>query len=202
MDGPRHGSPRSTVPLASFYFWQNGTRTEFYEYTISQDADTPDLWSFDLRNVYPNAHVPTAVHPIVSSVSYQLGNNTMSAQCVTGPDPPTNTTTECMRGTFDPGRRLTFSITDTRATVNATTNLRVVDSDWLFGTGAPSFVLREVPPDRPNELGDIIVQTAVTKWNRCSSLKVCLGRETGLEMIAPLGLVLLKQDDHADSCTK
>jgi hypothetical protein len=197
LDGLAYKSPESQVPLASFYFWENGVRTKYYEYTLSQDDAVSNLWRFNLRNV--ESHVPVAVYPLVLSVSYQLVNDTVSAHCVTGPEGAAG---ECMRGTFDPGRRLTFSLSDTRLPTNKTTRLRAVDDDWLFYKGSPRFILREVPLDYPNGLGDIIVQTVVTRPGLCTSLKVCLARGVGLETITPLGLALLKQNNPADKCTK
>jgi hypothetical protein len=200
LDGLSYNAPKSQLPLASFFFWENGVRNKYYEYSLSKDDIASNLWHFNLHRVEP--HAPVAVYPTVWNVSYQLVNNTVSANCAMGPEIPASATAECMHGTFDPGRRLAFSLSDTRIPTNMTTKLRAIEDDWLFYKGAPRFILREVPLNHPNELGDIMVQTVVTRPGRCRSLKVCLAREVGLEMITPLGLALLKQNDYAHKCTK
>jgi hypothetical protein len=196
LDGRSYYSPGYQVPIASFYFWQNGIRTKFYEYKIFQD-DSMDIWHFGLRRVIPQVTVPLEVYPLAWRLSYDFVNNTLSANCATDPNSPTNATTPCMQGSFNPGSFFSFSINDTRT--NTVSNLRAVDKDWAFSNDAPSFILRDVQPD--DTLGDIAVRTAVTQKGNCTALKLCLARPTGMDMLAPLGLALLRQDGYAKLCT-
>ena len=72
----------------------------------------------------------------------------------------------------------------------------------------PALILRE--QDRVSgALSNIVLRTAVVKPHDCTELKVCLaglhdGREGSLvmaEVLAPLGVLLMRQTDYAVECT-
>ena len=184
------------MPVASFYFWQNNVRTEFFQYEISQGQDG-DIWNFDLRQIISGVNVPEDVYPLAWSMSYDFVNNTVTANCASSPTTPTNATTPCMTGSFTQGSLLSLSIDDTRT--NTTTNLRAVNTPWSFYDASPSYILREVNSD--GSLGDIAVMTLVTKYSTCTLLQLCVASETGLDALAALGLTLLSQNDFALQCT-
>ena len=91
-----------------------------------------------------------------------------------------------------------FYLNDTR--INAEIKLRPVDKEWSYSDDAPSFTLRYVEPD--DQLGDVVMQTAVTKRNHCELLKICLQVPAPtLDIVVPLGLALWAQDRHTTYCT-
>jgi hypothetical protein len=196
LSGRAYGAARQIVPMATFYYWQDGARTQYYQYSISQEDDDPDVWHFNLRTVTPNITIPTEAYPLVWQMSYNFLNNTITGNCATGPDTPKNGTVPCMNGSFDPDHFFAFSINDTRT--NTVTKLRAIDKTYTLKSEHPAYVLRQVQPD--NSLGNIFQKTTVTS-GKCSSLKVCSARSNGPEMLAPLGLALLAQDSYATACT-
>jgi hypothetical protein len=197
LSGRAYGAARQIVPMATFYYWQNGARTQYYQYSISQEDDDPDVWHFNLRTVTPNITIPTEAYPLVWQMSYNFLNNTITGNCATGPDTPKNGTVPCMNGSFDPVNFFAFSIDDTRT--NTVTKLRAIDKTYTLKSEHPAYILRQVQPD--NSLGSIFQKTTVTSGSKCSSLKVCSARLNGPEILAPLGLALLAQDNYATACT-
>jgi hypothetical protein len=192
LAGRAYSSPNSTLPVASFYFWVNGTRSLFYEYSLSQSDNDANTWYFALTQVTPGVNIPAPVYPLISNVSYQFDTNELSAVCTASPDAPVNETTSCMQGSFDTSY-LSFTTNDTRTGV--VTTLRAVDAQWEFSEDAPSFLLK-------NSQGQTAVRTAVTEPEHCTFLKMCLANETGVDMLPPVGLALMQEDKYSISCSK
>ena len=158
--------------------------------------------------------------PTLQSVEYNFVTNEVSGNC-TIPSSPTNfngntTTFPCMHGTFDQGQHLYFNITsqvplnntlDANATSSFTSQLGIQDSPWTFWNQAPSLILHQLDP-QTNALGPVVLRTAVSKPHDCTELKVCLsgvdgraGSQVGAEVLAPLGIVLMRVDDYGITCT-
>lgn len=154
-----------------------------------------DQWSFDLRKIDGN-EIP---YPRLQRVSYDFLNNTISGNCVAGEGIHATEATPCLEGTFDLGEILSFSLNDTRT--NAVYDLRAADKGWVFTDDAPSVKLRRVNADN-RTLGHTAMTTAVTRPDHCNWLKVCLAMESGVDMIAPIGILLLKLDDYGVYCTR
>jgi hypothetical protein len=194
LNGRSYYSPQGEMPVASFYFWQNGVRVKYYEYGLTQNGDDMDTLHLALTRVEPG--VPAGLYPLVSDITYQLVNQTMSASCGSNPDTLANATTLCMDGSFNDDQFLSFTTNDTRT--NTITTLRAVDKQWKFAFDAPSFELKEVQHD--NSLGNIALQTAVTERGHCNALKIC-SSGTGIDVLAPVGLTLLQQGKYGAVCT-
>jgi hypothetical protein len=192
LAGRAYSSPISTLPVASFYFWANGTRSQYYEYSLSQSDNDTNTWYFALTQVTPGVNIPAPVYPLISNVSYQFDTDELSAVCTAGPDAPANDTTSCMQGSFDTSY-LSFTTNDTRTGVVIT--LRAIDTQWEFSEDAPSFLLK-------NSQGQTAVRTAVTEPEHCTFLKMCLANDTGVDMIPPVGLALMQQDIYSRICSK
>jgi hypothetical protein len=202
LEGQRYNAPRTQPSLASFYFWENGTRTKFFEYGITYGASV-DEWGFDLRRIV-GRKIPASVYPLVQEVSYDFVGNTISGSCVangagTVDSMDSEVTTPCLEGTVDLGNVLSYSLTDTR--VNTTYNLRAGSKEWYFRDDAPSVRLHRVHAD-DETLGQTVLTTLVTKPGDCNLLKVCSGVESGVDMIGPIGILLLKLDEYGIRCTE
>jgi len=193
LEGRSYSSPANVMPRASFYFWQNGLRTKYYEYTLDQEDN---VWHFRFSQIEPGITVPTQVFPSVQDISYQLANQTLSGSCAT--DLPPNALTPCMEGSFEEEGYLSFTINNTL--IHTVTDLRAVDKFWVPSNpvdDAPGFILKEVEAD--NSLGQIMLRTAVTKPGQCGFLKLCA--ETDVNLLAAVGLTLLRQNEYATVCT-
>jgi hypothetical protein len=196
LEGQWFNAPRTQLSLASFYFWQDGIRTKFFEYGISH-GDMLDQWNFDLRRI-TGSEIPPNVYPLVQRVSYDFLTNTITGNCVVGEGGSAMEPTHCLNGTFDPGKLLSFSLNDTRT--NTVYDLEAANKEWFYGDDAPNVKLQRVLPD--GTLGRAAITTAVTKVHHCNWLKVCLAMESGVDMIAPIGILLLKLDDYGIYCTR
>jgi hypothetical protein len=93
---------------------------------------------------------------------------------------------------------LSIYLNDTRH-INTEIKLRPVDKEWLYSNDAPSFALHYVKPN--GQLGDLVMETAVTKRNHCELLKICLQAPAPtLDTVIPLGLALWAEDRYATYC--
>lgn len=184
------------VPTASFYFWNDTeVRTKYYEYKAEKlGSPGSEIQYFNLRKIEPGVSIPPQKYPLIWKIMYP--GNTVSAQCASSPETPTNATQECLQGSFTEEPNLSLILTDIRT--NITTKLRAKES-WVNKKEAPRFILRDVLPN--DSLGGIAVKTVFTKPGDCTKLKICLGREPGLDMLATLGLALLIHDIHSYNCT-
>jgi hypothetical protein len=175
-----YSRPKSTDPIV-------------YEFTITQSNDS-NIWTFDLGAASFNDDSPK-FYPPVRSIAYDLNKSTMSATCM---NIGSKVAFPCMWGHFDRDYYFSMSLNDTRT--NTVTKLRAVDREWYYSDDAPSFTLNNVAPD--GQLGDMVMQSAVTKRSHCELLKVCLSKGApGLEILAPLGLVLWAEDRYTSYCT-
>jgi hypothetical protein len=147
--------------------------------------------------------VPESVYPLLKQVSYDFMGNNISGRCVNGPknstDLDSQATTPCLEGTVDLGPTLSFTLKDTRT--NTTTSLLASDKEWYFPDDAPSVRLHHISSNI-SSYGEVALTTIVTKPKACNVLKVCIGpgMESGVEMIAPIGILLLKMDDYGVVC--
>jgi hypothetical protein len=186
----------------SFYYPEtpdSTTKIHYFDYVMTNDPNaTTQTLSF--AGAVSQVVVPSDLQPNIQSVSiaYPGKSNSISAQCVT----TVNSTTvpvPCMTGTYQVSPYLNFSLQDS----GDTTYLRAVDKEWQFIDDAPSFVLRYSSSDPRQPLGGIAIQTALTERNHCEVLKVCLGsRKLGFDMLAPLGVAFISQNNFAAYCTQ
>lgn len=218
LDGRDYNDPRYTPDVA--HFFQTGTNLYMFTYDISDSQDS-DIWGFHLREWDTvQSQIPLEQYPTLQQLSYNFVNNTLSGNCTTPVAPGSNNTnsTACLSGTFNPNNYLSFDITssvplNTTTTSNTTstpsfeTQLRIVDKQWAFSDDAPSLILKRVDSSS-NNLEEIVLRTAVTHPSDCTKLKVCLngvsgrvGGAVGAEVMAPLGLIMLRQADYAQECT-
>jgi hypothetical protein len=161
-----------------------------------RDHDNPSTRTLELDNA-SQIGVPAELVPLVQSVSYDLDKSTLSANCTTTND-TSSEPTACMWGYFTRDN-LSFYLNNT--VNNAEIRLRPLYKEWSYSDDAPSFSLYRVKPDS-DQLGDMVMQTAVTMRNHCETLKICLRLPTPiLDIIVPLGLALLAQDRYAAYCT-
>ncbi|KAJ7253200.1 hypothetical protein C8J57DRAFT_1660371 [Mycena rebaudengoi] len=181
LGGLAFNSPQDAVPNAAFYFRQPDGRLEKQqEYHLINDRDD---WHLTPAGPTPSP-LPT--------VTYYLGNSTLSATCITP------NATFCTLGSFHESGFLTFSIVD--AFNKSAVALRAVDKEWVYGKAddAPSYILREVQDK--GDLGAVVVRTAVTNLHDCTSLKLC-ANSANVQTLVPVGLTLLKQNEYSKVCT-
>ena len=193
LAGRSYANETSTI---TFYYATLGTsvKNPYFGYSMSRQGSYSVNWTLELDGPSQVA-VPAELLPLVRSVSYDPEKSTMSATCLAANDSSTNAS-ECMLGHFVRDN-LSISLNDTR--VNTEIQVRPVDKEWLYSNDAPSFTLHYVKPN--GQLGDMIMETAVTQRNHCEILKICLQASTPtLEVIAPLGLALWAEDRYATYC--
>lgn len=194
LEGRSHVNASS---LVTFYYAQQGTTVKhhYFDYRMSQQDIYSQNWTLELDNSSRIA-APTELSPLVQSVSYDFDKSTLSATCTTANDSSTNAT-ECMWGYFIRDD-LSIYLNDTRH-INTEIKLRPVDKEWLYSNDAPSFALHYVKPN--GQLGDLVMETAVTKRNHCELLKICLQAPAPtLDTVIPLGLALWAEDRYATYC--
>jgi hypothetical protein len=175
------------------------TKIHYFDYVMTNDKNaTTQTLSF--AGAVSQVVFPADLQPNIQSVSIASPgkSNSISAQCAT----TVNSTTvpvPCMTGTYQISPYLHFSLQDS----GNTTYLRAVDREWNFVDDAPSFVLRYSSSDPRQPLGGIAIKTALTERNHCEVLKVCLGsRKLGFDMLAPLGVAFISQNNFATYCTQ
>ncbi|KAL4241419.1 hypothetical protein ABKN59_000299 [Abortiporus biennis] len=217
LDGKGYYDARYIPNVAHFY--QTGNINSLYTFDIS-DNDSSDIWNFHLREWDTDqSQIPLDFYPTMQQISYNFIDDSVTANCTIPVAPGSNNVTSvpCLTGTFNPNTPLSFNLTSIPL-LNTTSNpsaipqvntlLRTVDKQWAFGDDAPSLILRAVDPSSNTLRQTNIIRTAVTKKGDCTQLKVCLagvpGREgaaVGAEIMAPLGLILMRQADYANECT-
>lgn len=218
LDAKSYNDPQYVTNKA--YFYEQGHSDTLFTYEIANPGDA-DIWTFSLRTWDSmQSSIPLPMYPTLQFVQYDFVNSTLTGNC-TVPISPTNTNSStissiCLNGTYDPGNVLSFDLTSSiplnntsnaTAVPSLTTSLRSEDKQWSFSDDAPSLILRQVDATR-NTLEEIVLRTAVTKQSDCTELKVCLagtgvspGSVVGAEVLAPLGLILMRQADYAIYCT-
>lgn len=198
-----------------------GSPTQLFTYEIA-NTDGGDNWRFSLRSWdAPQSSIPLDFYPTLQAVHYNFATLTIDGNCTlpasanaTGNAVGNTTTVPCMTGTFDPSAHLHFNITSAvplnstlassypTAVPNATSSLSIHDNGWDFNTYAPALRLQEQQPD--GQLGQLVLETAITKPHDSTELKVCVAGPEGRqgatvqpEVLVPLGLVLMRQADYA-----
>lgn len=218
LDAKSHKDPSYVVDVAHFYAnVPAASPMPLFTYEIT-NPDGGDNWLFNLRSWdAPQSSIPLHLYPTLQSVHYNFATFTLSGNCTLPDGMASNTTTSahsCMLGTFNPNAHLQFNITSSiplnttlsaaypAGVANATTNLAIPNKRWTFQHYAPALNLRET--DGKGQLGDSVLQAAVTKPRDVTELKVCVnGMQgggsgmAGAEVLAPLGLVLMRQADYA-----
>jgi hypothetical protein len=195
LAGRLYSAPETAAATASFFFWRNNVRTEYYQYDLFQNPDDSNNWQLQLGQLFNS---PPQTSALAQNISYELSNNTFSAICAPSPNANGEAAIPCLEGSFNPKGYLSFTITD--IATNATTQLEAIDSYWDFSktNDAPNFILKEVQAD--GHLGSISIESAVTKPQDCSSLKVCIADDED-ELFVPIGLILMQQDAYSRTCT-
>ncbi|PSS37037.1 hypothetical protein PHLCEN_2v1076 [Hermanssonia centrifuga] len=206
------------------YFYLNPSQEQVFTYEIANPGDA-DIWTFSLRDWNTDqGAIPLDAYPTLQQVTYDFVDDSLSGNCTVPTSSAaansTTLTSPCMTGTFDPGNVLSFNITSSvplnntlasnttsAATPSSTSSvLRAQDKGWTFSDDAPSLILRLVDPLH-DTLGPIVLRTAVTRPHDSTELKVCLagvqgGNEVGAQVMAPLGLILMRQADYALYATR
>jgi hypothetical protein len=162
---------------------------------MTNNQSDSDAWDLRFGQVEPGVTVPGPLYPLVQDVSFDFANGSFSASCVSS---QTNTTTTpCIDGSFNLYGSLSFATTDLQT--NTTSRMRSVDPFIITNDDAPNYLLRDVEVD--DSLGGIALQTAVTEPGNCATLKVCLAREPGGDVLAAVGLTLKQLSAFAIYCT-
>ncbi|THH33627.1 hypothetical protein EUX98_g498 [Antrodiella citrinella] len=216
LDGRGYYDASYVPNVVHFYSGKSLHATPLFTYIINSDSDS-DLWTFELRE-FDNAQdqIPLDYYPTLQSVQYDFLNDTLTGNCTTPVAPGSSITnsTTCMTGTYNPNDWLSFNISSNIPLNNTvsgspvpptTAVLRTVDKQWTYDNDAPSLILKTVDP-LTNSLQRQVLCTAVGWAADCTQLKVCLagtgtpGGLIGAEVLAPLGLVMIRQGDHAATC--
>ena len=186
-----------TKPIASFLYVHRGVRTPLYDYSLSLRNDS-DSWTFDLQSVSPDVELSLVLRPLISSISYNPSNRTVSGLCRSSTDISASSEEVCVEGQYD-DTVLSFNITDTQTLQNYRS--RVIDKQWYYedNTDGPSLILYDIRPD--GKRGPMAMRTAVT-WIDCTLLKICSTKVSGPELLVPIGRILKAQDGYAFSCSK
>lgn len=216
LDAKGYHDPSYVASVAHFY--QTGSDISLFTYDYD---DNSDFFNFHLREWdVDQSTIAVQFYPTLQSVQYDFINNTVTGNCTVPVQPgdSSNTTTltkSCLSGNFNPGNFMSWDISsaiplnttrDLSVVPQYNTSLRIVDKQWDFSDDAPSLILDTL--DESGNLADIVLRTAVTKRRDCTQLKMCLngvpnrvGSAVGAEVLAPLGLVLIRQADYAIECT-
>ncbi|KAF7325193.1 hypothetical protein MKEN_00563500 [Mycena kentingensis (nom. inval.)] len=177
--GVPFNAPQGSSATASFSFRQpDGSLQERIQYFLASDDESANLTSSE-----------TTLDPdLIHGIAYNLNTSTLAVNCVENDG-------QCASGTFDQTGQLTFSLSSLSG--DAPTVLRALDKDWDYGRSddAPSFILQDVAT------GQWVVRTAVTNPEACNALKMC-ARDASAEVLAPVGLALLKQNEYARDPTR
>ncbi|KAH8104022.1 hypothetical protein BXZ70DRAFT_1005576 [Cristinia sonorae] len=199
-------------------FYQTETDKLLFSYYLNGGEKGSNNWRFTLREFHTDQSlVPITLYPTLQSVQYEIGNATITGNCTVPASPGSSniTTTPCMTGTFDAGAWLSFNLTaaipfnstDTPV-ASTTTLLRALDKEWIFGDDKiPSLILRTVNTLTGGLTTRTVLKTSVEKRGDCTAMKVCLagtprlGSVVGAEVMGPLGLLLIRQVNHARICT-
>ena len=217
LDGKSANDASYVVNVA--YFFDNtpaSSPTQLFTYEITNPGDG-DEWLFSLRTWdSPQADIPVDMYPTLQHVYYDFVDDSLAGNCtLRNPTNPSKNTTSlpCMTGQFDPSNHLSFDIsssvplnttlsTEAQSVPVTNTSLAIHDNGWDYTGEAPAVRLQEKNHD--GSLGFLVLKTTVTRPNDVTELKVCVagleGREGGTvsaEVLAPLGLMLLRQADYA-----
>jgi len=182
------------VSTASFYLpidEEPYTRVFNYNYTFVNDPTGAQIFSF-------NSSSPLKSQPGIVGVSYNGTSKSFNASCL-HQSGSSSTPGTCAYGRYATEPYLSFSIFDSRVGTN--TSLRAFDKEWRYSDDAPGVVIRFEQAN--GELGDIAIQSAVTRRNHCQVLKLCLpSRTLTLAQLVPLGMILSAQEEYAKYCSQ
>jgi len=179
----------SAVPTASFYYRKQARssiheRELYFNYLLTTNTTN----NLDFQVLRYNGTLDSSFpQPDILAVSYD--NKQIFADCNNG---------RCAFGNYSTQDYLTFDLLDLRTSV--ITRLHAADKEWEFNDDAPSVVLLHVQPS-----GDklIALQTAVTKQNFCSTLKICTSASTpNFATLAPIGVILMAQQRYTNYCAQ
>ena len=204
-----------TTTIGAAFFYEHNSPTALFTYQLG-NPENDDSYTFGVREWNtPQSGIPRDMYPTLQHIAYDYaaallqGNCTISTAVVN----PEVTAAQCLRGTFDVGHPLSLDITSNvplnqtspGTAPSVTSLLRTQDRRWYLNKGdSPALILRLVDATS-GELADEVLRTTVKKVSDCSQLKVCLkgtdregpGSLVGAEILAPLGLILKRQQDFA-----
>lgn len=132
--------------------------------------------------------------PLVREVSYDISTGAVNARCATAVGAGADLT-PCLTGRYTNDPFFSFSLNDTRT--GTISDLRAFDKEWRFKDDAPSFILRNSQGS-----GETVMLTAVKRPNHCNFVKLCLWRGDGVDVMAPLGIVLDEMNKFGPRCTR
>ncbi|CAA7259345.1 unnamed protein product [Cyclocybe aegerita] len=192
LTGATNPGLKSTATF--FYSGSSTFRERYFDYSIVPNE------TFSLQTLIFNPKTsPSPNRPQVVSVAYNTSEQSFEARCTVSQN--ASMTALCAFGTWTKKKYLSFRIQD--AHNNSITYLRTVDEEWEFSDDAPSLVLKHQGFDNTNDLGGVVLQTAVTQRNYCYRLKTCLASpEADVATVVPLGVILLTQQTFAGYCTR
>ncbi|EMD40472.1 hypothetical protein CERSUDRAFT_111071 [Gelatoporia subvermispora B] len=214
LDARSYNQPDYVPNVARFYL--ASSTSSIFTYDIGS-PDGADFWFFHLREFDTDqSSIPLDNYPTLQSVEYDFINSAVSGNCTvpSGTSEDNTTTTACLHGSFSTSGFFFFNITSSvplntsspSSTSPESTLLRSQDKNWIFNNGAPALTLRTL--DSSGDLGQTILRTATTAYKDCTQLKVCLAGldgspagAVGAEVLAPLGIILMNQDNSAIQCT-
>ena len=192
LDGRSYKEPPFVASVTKFY--QSASSRQIFTFELQQTNLSTAVLQFRSFNADATT-LPSQLVPSLRSITYSFDRRQLTGSCdgVEG---------SCLNGTFDIDW-LAMDLTSNTTGAVIHTRSQSQHDRWLWDQDSPSLVLRAVADD--GTLGDIILQTAVSKVNDCTSLKVCIngsGNEpVGPEVLAPLGIILSKQASHSYICT-
>ncbi|KAF9480186.1 hypothetical protein BDN70DRAFT_894366 [Pholiota conissans] len=182
------------TPLAHFHYphaANDDVRKNLqYDYALVRNDSAAGLIQ---DFIYAGPFNTLAALPEVLTVSYNLADHTFSVYCLY----TSSKAVPCATGSYTTSPYLSFiiHIADTDEEIR----LRAQDKEWGFSNDAPSFVLKF--EDAGGQLGDIDLQSAVTKRSHCEILKICASSGApDIATLVPLGIVLMTQDEYSQYC--
>ncbi|KAJ3478124.1 hypothetical protein NLI96_g9985 [Meripilus lineatus] len=229
LEGRSYHDSRSTPNVA--HFFQTATKLQLYTYSISDARDSDVWSFGLRRWDAERDQIPDGLYPTLQQVSYNFVENTLSGNCKNSngssaspclvgtfsPDPYVdfslalfpNIDLGLHQGSQGVAGQLPIPRESKRGhtaplPANAT-QLRAINKEWAFKDSAPSLLLKRYDTDA-GRYQETVLQTVIAHPSDCTKLKVCLngvsgGIPMGAEVIAPLGLIMLRQADHAEQCT-
>ncbi|KAF8166707.1 hypothetical protein BJ912DRAFT_1002156 [Pholiota molesta] len=180
------------TPVAHFYYpADDAGQTIQITYALVGNFDVPGFF----HNLTFNGPFSPTSTPLtdVSTISYNLTDLTFSVYCQHSSKVP------CAIGNYTTSPYLSFIIRD--PDTGKAVRLRAQDKEWEFSNDAPNFILKL--EDSNGDLGNVDIQSAVTKRSHCETLKVCMASDTlNSATLVPLGIIIMAQDVYSQYCSQ
>ena len=188
------GSKQPMFVANSARFYAQNSQQPLFTFDLEQTNFSSATFRFREFNVEATS-LSSELVPTLQSISYDFDNRQLSGAC-------NNMTGSCLDGSFNMDRLtvdMSYNITGT--SVHSRTQAE--HNRWVWKKSKPSLILRALTDN--GALGDKILQTAVTKVNDCTSLKVCIsggvGGLVGPDVLAPLGIIFTKHAAYSHFCS-